>query len=470
MLTKHVEKVKSGEINVIDYAKKVLDKCKDINKEYHYFNTICGKEALEQAKRVNKRVKEGKAGRLAGVIISVKDNICVKNVETTAGSRILKGYKPLFDATAIKRLKSKDAIIIGKTSMDAFGFGSFNVNVGKGFLIPKNPKDKKRVTGGSSGGAGGLTSIASFAHVAIAESTGGSIECPACFCGVIGFCPTYGRVSRYGLISYANSLDKIGVMSKEVRDIRLVLRVISGFDEKDSTSLRKELDLTCSVKKWRVGVIKESLTGIDTTIKRSVLKTIEELERVGVTCEEVSLPITFRYGVPVYYIIATSEASTNLACLCGLRYGQEGNPVGRSFSEYFSEVRSEHFNDESKRRIMLGTFARMAGYRDAYYIKATKIRTMIIKEYKKLFKKYDVLLSPTMPVVAPRLTDVKKMTPVQNYMMDVLTVGPNLAGVPHATIPISGGKGLPIGLMLTTDHLQEGKLLRFLEVIEGLKK
>lgn len=470
MLKEHIKKVKSGEIKLSEYIIEVLDKCNSINKEYSYFNTICEKEALKQAKEIAQKIKDKKAGKLAGLIITIKDNICVRDVESTAGSRILKGYKPLFDATAIERLRNEDAVIIGKTSCDAFGFGSFNTNVGLDFEIPKNPHDKERVTGGSSGGSAGITAVADFAHVAIAESTGGSIESPASFCGVIGFCPTYGRVSRSGLISYANSLDKIGIMTKNVKDIAPVLEIISGFDEKDSTSLKQKMNLKSDVKKLKIGIIKESLDkGIEPEVKEAILKTVEKLKKKGFVCEEVSLPITFKFGVPTYYLISTSEASTNLSCLSGLRYGQEEDPKGKSFSEYFSEIRTKHFNEESKRRIMLGTFSRMAGYRDAYYIKATKIRTKIIEEYKKVFEKYDVLISPTMPVVAPKISEVKKMTPLQNYMMDILTVGPNLTGMPHATIPVGNKSGLSIGLMATTDHLEEGKLLQFLEIIEGLQ-
>ncbi len=470
MLEEHIKKVKSGKLKLSKFVEEILDKCESINKEFSYFNTICKKESLKQVKEIEQKIKDKKAGRLAGLIISVKDNLCVKNVESTAGSRILKGYKPLFDATVIERLKKEDAIIIGKTSCDAFGFGSFNTNVGLGFEIPKNPLDKERVVGGSSGGSAGITAIADFAHVSIAESTGGSIENPASFCGVIGFCPTYGLVSRYGLISYANSLDKIGVMVKKVKDIDLVLKIISGFDKKDGTSLKQKMISKNNSNGLKIGIIKESLGDeIESEIKKTILGTINKLKKKGFVCEEVSLPITFKYGVPTYYLISTSEASTNLACLSGLRYGYGGEPNGKSFSEYFSNIRSAHFNDESKRRIMLGTFARMAGHRDAYYIKATKIRTKIIREYKKLFEKYDVLISPTMPILAPKISEVKKMTPLQNYMMDILTVGPNLTGMPHATIPVGNKKMLPVGLMATTNHLEENKLLQFLEIIEDLQ-
>ena len=447
-------------------VKEIIKKCKEIDKEYSYFNVICEDQALEQEKEIKKNKTKRK---LTGLYVSIKDCICVKDVESTAGSKILRGYKPLFDATVVERLKNQGAIIIGKTSQDAFGFGSFNTNVGLDYKIPKNPFDKNRVTGGSSGGGAGLTQKADFPHVAITESTGGSIEAPASFCGVIGFCPTYGRVSRHGLISYANSLDKIGIMSKKVSDIIPVLEVISGFDEKDGTSLKNELNLELKNKKLRVGIIKESMgSGVDTDVKKPVKEIVNKLKKKNVQVDEVSLPITFKYGIPTYYLISTTEASTNLAKLSGLRYGQQDSTKNKSFNEYFSNIRSENFNEESKRRIILGTFARMAGYRDAYYIKATKVRTKIIDEYHSLFEKYDILISPTMPVVAPKFSETKKMTAIQNYMMDILTVGPNLAGIPHASIPIGDSNGLPIGLMAMSDHLEEGKLLHFLQMIEDL--
>jgi aspartyl-tRNA(Asn)/glutamyl-tRNA(Gln) amidotransferase subunit A len=502
MITEHIKKIKAGEIDVVEYTKQALDAAKKINHDYSYFSTICEDEAISQAKEVEKDIKKDtKPGKLAGLIVSVKDNICVKDVESTAGSRILKGYKPLFDATVIERLKSDGAIIIGKTIQDEFGFGSFSTNVGLDVKTPKNPFDKERATGGSSGGSAGITSKAEFSHVSIAESTGGSIECPASFCGVVGFCPTYGRLSRYGLISYADSLDKIGIMAKNVKDIAPVLEVMSGFDEMDATSLKDKLDLKhiehlrdakheskdakhetkdakhendkLSHHKFKIGLIKESMAeSVDKDIKLAVEKVVDELKSAGHSVEEVSLPITFKYGIPTYYIISTSEASTNLMRYCGLRYGQESEVKNKSFVNYFTEIRSEHFNEEAKRRIMLGTFARMAGYRDAYYIKATKVRTQIIQEYKNLFTKYDILISPTMPVVAPKFSEIEKMTALQNFMMDILTVGPNLAGIPHASQPIGekviGKHKMPIGMMANADHMNEGLLLTFMQVVEDI--
>ncbi|MAE13850.1 Asp-tRNA(Asn)/Glu-tRNA(Gln) amidotransferase GatCAB subunit A [Candidatus Woesearchaeota archaeon] len=437
----------------------VLKECETHNKKHHCFTTLCKEEAQKQKKA---------KGTLSGIYISVKDNICVKDVETTAGSHILKGYLPKFDATTIQKLKEEGATIIGKTSCDAFGFGSFNTNVGKGFSIPKNPHDTKRTTGGSSGGSAAITQLATFPHVSLAESTGGSIACPASFCGIIGLTPTYGRVSRYGLIPYANSLDKIGIMSKKVSEIEPILKVISGFDEKDGTSLKEPLNLNAP-KKLRIGIIKESYAkGIDPEIQKALKSILTKLKQKH-TITEISLPLTTTYGVACYYILATSEASTNLACLSGLRYGQELPKKNKGFNSYFTEVRTKSFNQESKRRIMIGTFTRMAGYRDAYYIKATKVRTKIIQEYKKAFKTYDVLISPTMPFIAPTFSNIDKMTPLQNYLSDILTVGSNLAGLPHASIPIGKKEGMPIGLLAITDHLKEGTLLQTLKEIEALQ-
>lgn len=483
-IAEHISNIQSGKINVVEFVEKALQQAQEYNKKYHCFTVICKEEALAQAREIQDKIKHHKAGKLAGLLVTVKDNVCVKDVESTASSRILKGYKPLFDATVIERLKKEDAIIIGKTVQEEFGFGSFGTNVGLDYRIPLNPFDVSRATGGSSGGAGAITAIAEFPHIAVAESTGGSIEAPAAFCGIVGFCPTYGRLSRYGLISYADSLDKIGFITKSVEEIMPLLEITAGRDEMDGTSLHetmKDYPVERAKKtKLKVGVIKEGMEkGVAASVVKSMQEMIGRLKQQGMIVEEVSLPTTFKYGIATYYILSTTEASTNLARYCGLRYGPESSVRGKTFSDYFSEIRSEHFTAESKRRIILGTFARMAGYRDAYYLKAAKVRTKIIEEYKALFEKYDVLISPTMPITAPTFTEIKKLTPLENYMMDILTVGPNLAGIPHASIPIGEDKqeerkkeknkgGLAIGMMVMTDHYEEKKLLSFLSEVEKL--
>ncbi|MEE9525116.1 MAG: amidase family protein [Candidatus Woesearchaeota archaeon] len=454
-----VTQVRNGDIDVVEHTAKVIEQIKKINKEYHYFNVISDEEALEQAKKINKD------GRLAGLPISVKDCICVKGVESRGGSKILNGYKPTFDATVIERVKKEGGIIIGKTAQDEFGFGSFSLNVGVDFKVPLNPFDKESVCGGSSGGSAGITQKVDFPHISLSESTGGSIACPASFCGVVGLCPTYGRVSRYGLLDYANSLDKIGPMSKYMEDIALMMEIIAGYDENESTCLDTPVgdyskQVGVDVSGMKIGVIKGTMEdGTDKGVSKKIMTKLTELEGLGAKYEEVSLPLSLNYGVQAYYLIATSEASTNLAKYCGMRYGKHEKLEG-SFNEYFSKVRSKNLGNEAKRRIMLGTFARMAGYRDAYYMKAMKVRTKIIDEYKKAFKQYDVLVSPTMPFTAPKIKDASQLTPLQNYMADIMLSAPNLAGMPHVNVPIGMEKDMPVGMMFIGKHLDEGTLIR----------
>jgi len=470
-----IKKVKNGEIDIIEHTEKVIEECKEINEEYNYFNVISKDLALEHAKEIKKQVKHDnkkiKNKKLLGVAISVKDAICVKGVESTAGSRILQGYMPLFNATVIEKIINEGGIIVGKTSQDEFGFGSFSANVGLGFKIPKNPIDKERACGGSSGGAAGLANKATFPHIALGESTGGSIAEPASFCGIFGLCPTYGRNSRYGLIDFGNSLDKIGPLGKSSFEISLLQEVISGYDDKDSTSLNVKDEnyenfLNKPIKGMKIGIIKEAFDeGVEREVEKNVYNGIQELEDEGAKTEEISMELAIKYGLATYYIIGTSEASTNLAKYCGMRYGNSEKLEG-NFNEYFTKVRSNNFGDEAKRRIMIGTFARMSGYRDAYYIKAMKVRTLIINEYKKAFKKFDALASPTVPILPPKFSEIEKLTPLQNYMMDVMLVSPNVCGFPHLNVPVGYEKNLPVGMLLIGDHLEEGKLLQLGSAIE----
>lgn len=464
-----VQKVRNSEIDIVEHVHKTIEKCRKLNQDYNYFNIVSDGVALEQAKEIKKSAdnkdKNLQNKKLLGISISAKDSICVKGVESTAGSRILKGYRPLFDATVIKRVKEQGGIIIGKTAQDEFGFGGFSINVGLGFKIPRNPFDKERSCGGSSGGAGGITQKADFAHIALGESTGGSIASPASFCGVFGLCPTYGRVSRYGLMDFGNSLDKIGPMGKTIQDTALLFDVISGHDALDSTSLNAPKEnyniyTGKGAEGMKIGIIKEAFAeGVENEVAEKVRSGINKLEEEGAKCKEVSLELPIKYGLAVYYMIATSEASTNLAKYCGMRYGIAEKLEG-NFNEYFSKVRSHNFGDEAKRRIMLGTFARMSGFRDAYYIKAAKVRTLMINEYKKAFKQFDALVSPTVPILPPTFSEIEKLTPLQNYMADILLVGPNVAGLPHLNVPVGFERNLPVGMLLIGDHLQEGNLLQ----------
>lgn len=463
--------VRDGSLDPVEFIERVIKEVESIDKDYHYMNELCKEQALAQAKDIQRRVKDNTAkGRLLGVPVSVKDCICVKGVQSRAGSAILNGYNPVFDATVIANLKKEGAIIIGKTAQDEFGFGGFSINVGKGFKVPKNPIDPQRSTGGSSGGAAGLTKKLSFPHLAVSESTGGSIENPASFCGVVGLCPTYGLVSRYGLIDYANSLDKIGPIAKTVEESAFALDIMRSFDSKDSTSVDKKLDLTPrkeGVRGMRIGVLTDSFNkDVEPQVQKALTQALDLLKSKGAEIEQIALPKTAEFGVAAYYILAMAEASTNLAKLSGMRYGST-TPLDVPFNEYFARTRSMFFGEEVKRRIMLGTFARMAGFRDAYYIRAATVRKAIIDEFKAMFRKVDVIVSPAMPIRAPKIDDISKLTPAQHYMMDILTVGPNLAGLPHASVPIKAADDLPIGFMTVADHFNEKDIITVCKEVEA---
>ncbi len=442
-----IKQVQKKEIDILEHTHKILEETKKIDKNYNYFSTISKNFALEQANKLKKSPK----GKLAGVAISVKDSICVKNIESKAGSRILQGYRPPFNATVIEKVLKEGAIIIGKTTQDEFGFGTFAVNTDK---IPKNPFNRNHVTGGSSGGCAGFTQLAEFPHLSLAESTGGSIAEPASFCGVTGLTPTYGLVSRYGLIDYASSLDKIGPMSQNPEDSFYLLDVIKGHDPKDSTTLHSENKP--NKKQLRIAVIKESLEVVPQEIKNLVLNKLKNYKLV-------SLPNVIKYSLPTYQIIAYSEASTNLARYTGIRYGASEKLEG-NFNEYFTKIRSKYFQKESKRRIIIGTFARMAGFKDAYYTRAMKTRTLIINDYQRAFQEYDILISPTTISTAPSFDELKSLTPLEHAKMDLLTVGPNLAGLPHISVNIGSINQFPLGMMATANHLEEEKLLEFVKI------
>lgn len=417
---------------------KVIQEAEKLNSEYNLFITI----------------NSNSTGKIP---ITIKDSICTEGIKTTSGSKILDTYIPPFDATVIKKVKEKGFYIVGKNTQDAFGFGSFSTNCAYG--IPKNPYDKERSCGGSSGGTAAYVKLSEYCRYGLGVSTGGSINCPASFCGVVGLTPTYGLVSRYGLIDHGSSLDKIGPIAKTVKDAAELLTLIAGYDEKDPTSAKRPKEnystyCNNNIKGLKIAVIKEAFgEGVDKEVSGEVRKAVKKLEELGAKVEEISFPI-MKYSLPVYYIIAMAEASTNLARYCGLRYGSSLNLEG-NYNEYFSKVRDEFFEEEPKRRILLGTFIRMVGFRDKYYMKALAIRKMIINEYKMLFTKYDAIITPTMPILPPKFSEIKKLTPVQNYMMDILTVPPNLAGLPCLSVPCGGVNGLPVGMQIISDHFRE---------------
>lgn len=441
----------------IEFYHKLTESLDKIQKQFSPFITMNSSTVHQQ-------------GNLKGLPISIKDCICTAGMRTTAGSKILDNYIPPFDATVVAKLKHSGGLIIGKTAQDEFGFGTFSTNCA--YEVPKNPHDINRSCGGSSGGAGCITAAANFPHIAIAESTGGSITAPAAFTGTVGITPTYGRVSRYGLIDYSNSMDKIGVIAKTVYDAALGLSYISGHDTMDSTSAKIDVQsfhtqLDSSIKGMRIGIVDNYFEDIEENVSNMVMKGVEILEKNGAVIKHVRLNLT-ELALPSYYIIAMSEASTNLAKYSGLRYGEQ-QEISGNFSDYASKIREVAFGDEAKRRIILGTYVRAAGFRDAYYMKALKIRRMIIDEFKKEFKNFDALVAPSMPTIAPRFDQIKKLTPVENYNMDKLTIGPNMSGIPTISIPIGKMNDMPLGLQLIGDHFQESKILRLAYAIERNK-
>jgi aspartyl-tRNA(Asn)/glutamyl-tRNA(Gln) amidotransferase subunit A len=414
------------------YYNKLLEELGGLNRKFGAFNFI------------NKQIS-------AGFPMSVKDNICVKGMETTASSKILKGYIPPFSATVIKRLEKEGFSILGKTNMDEFGFGSFGIN---SETPAKNPFDETRVAGGSSSGAAIATAILKY-HVAVAESTGGSIAAPASFCGVVGFTPTYGLISRYGLIDYSNSLDKIGFMSRSSEDIRTLMGKSIGKDPADTTSVDAVLN---NVSKQRLVIVDELYSKIDKNIKSSFDNTVKKLSSAGFKIEHLSIP-EIDYSIPVYYIISMAEASTNLAKFTGFKYGLKVDDFSKGYNDFFTEAR-EAFGEEAKRKILLGTFIRGASVRSKYYEKALKIRR-VIKDKMSSFLKDSFIISPTMPVIAPTIKEAQSFTPLQNYSMDLLTIPSNLCGFPSISLPSDYLNGLPVGIQITGGQFEDMGLVSF---------
>jgi aspartyl-tRNA(Asn)/glutamyl-tRNA(Gln) amidotransferase subunit A len=423
--------------------------------------------ALKEAMSVDERVKRGgKLGRLMGVPVAVKDNICVKGVEVTCASRILRGYRPPYSATVIERLVEEGAVVVGMTNMDEFAMGSSTEN--SAFGPTRNPWSLDRVPGGSSGGSAAAVA-ARMVPLALGTDTGGSIRCPASFCSVVGVKPTYGLVSRYGLIAYACSLEQIGPLARTVRDAALMLEVIAGRDPLDSTTVSspkplKASDVVGDVRGLKMAVPRELMgEGSDERVLNEVWRALKLYEELGASYEEVSMP-SLKYALAAYYIIAMSEASSNLARYDGLRYGHAARVRG-SWSEAYAKTRGEGFGEEVKRRIILGTFALSAGYYGRYYLRALKVRALIRNEVLSLFKRFDVVVSPTMPTPPFKIGE-KVHDPLAMYMMDVDTVTANLAGVPAVSVPCGFVDGLPVGLQIMAPYFREDLALRVAMALE----
>ena len=434
-----------------------LDAAERLNPTLNSFLSIERKLAVECAEKLD---ADGTDRRLKGLAVAVKDNICTKGMQTTCGSRILFNYKAQYDATAIKRLHEAGAVIVGKTNMDEFAMGSSNES--SAFGLVRNPWDTDRVPGGSSGGS--AVAVASgVVRVSLGSETGGSVRQPASLCGVVGLKPTYGRISRYGLVAFASSLDNIGIFGQTAKDVAGVLEVIAGRDELDATSAEIPVsDYSAELGRELAGVrigIPRSLfgDGLDEDVRRSIDQSIENLRSLGAEIVDVELPHA-KYGIAVYYIIATAEASSNLARYDGVRYGFRAEDADELRKMYF-KTREEGFGEEVKRRIMLGTYVLSSGYYDAYYSKAQKVRSLIKLDYRSAFEKCDMILTPTSPSVAFKIGE-RSDDPLAMYLSDIYTVSANLAGVPAISVPCGmSSEGLPIGLQLVGNFWQESQLI-----------
>ncbi len=449
-------------LTVPEVVKAFLDNIEKEDEKIKAYITVCREEALKKADEVQAMFDAGKEmGALAGIPIAIKDNICTKGVRTTCASKMLENFIPPYDASVMKKIEEANAIILGKTNMDEFAMGGSTEN--SAFFITKNPVNLDKVPGGSSGGSAAAVA-GKMAPISLGSDTGGSIREPASFCGIVGMKPTYGLVSRYGLVAFASSLDQIGPFSKTVRDNAVLLTAIAGHDEMDSTSANVENKdyekaLVNDVKGLKIGVPKEYFgEGINEEVRASLEKAIEKYKELGAEVEECSLPVT-EYALPTYYIIACAEASSNLGRYDGIRYGYRTKNF-ESLKDIYKNSRTEGFGDEVKRRIILGTYVLSSGYYDAYYKKAQKVRTLVKKGFEEAFEKYDVLLTPTVPTVAFDIGS-KSKNPLEMYMTDILTVSINIAGVPAISIPCGkDSSGMPIGMQLIAKHFNEETLYR----------
>ena len=444
-----------GQFSAEEYVISILKRIEEVESKVHSFITLDSEGALSSAKIIDKKLREkDEIGQLAGVTVGIKDNISTQGIRTTCASKILEKYIPTYDATVIKNLKKNGAIILGKLNLDEFGMGSTTEY--SRFQPTHNPWNLDYVPGGSSGGSGAAVA-AGECTVALGSDTGGSIRCPSSFCSVVGLKPTYGRVSRYGLISYANSLEQIGPICRSVKDLVMMLNIISGKDPMDSTSMSSS-SITVSNKSdnLNVAMIKELISDSDPDVKKSVYSASEKFREIGCLFEEVSIN-NLNYALPSYYTLASAEASSNLARYDNIRYGFDYPIEEYKWETYFSNVR-ENFGEEVKRRILIGSYVLSSGYYGKYYLKARRLRSLLRLELLALFKKYDLLIGPTMPILPFKFGE-KIDDPIKMYLIDINTVIANLAGIPAISLPIGFSNGLPIGLQIMAAPFEEQKLL-----------
>jgi aspartyl-tRNA(Asn)/glutamyl-tRNA(Gln) amidotransferase subunit A len=455
--------LQNGSVKCVEVVNYYLSRIEQ-NKGLNAFLEVWGDEALQRAEAIDEKIKQGKAGRLAGMVIAIKDNICYKYHKVSAASKILEGFVSLYSATAVERLLAEDAIIIGRTNCDEFAMGSSNENSAYGKVL--NPCDNTRVPGGSSGGSA-VAVAAGLCMAALGSDTGGSIRQPASFCGVVGIKPSYGRISRYGLIAYASSLDQIGTFTNNIHDCALLLEIMAGKDGYDSTMSQKPVPAlseelpSVNVKKLKVAYLEDCLNreGLDPEIKKGVLNMVQALKDAGHVVEPVSFPF-LDYGVPVYYVLTTAEASSNLSRYAGVNFGYR-SPAATNIESTYKKSRSEGFGREVKRRIMTGTFVLSAGYYDAYYSKGQKVRRLFLDKTNAILEKYDLILSPTTPGTAFKFGQ-NDLDPVKMYLEDIFTVQAPITGLPAISLPLGRhSNGLPFGIQLMGRKYDELTLLAF---------
>ncbi|MDD5658989.1 MAG: Asp-tRNA(Asn)/Glu-tRNA(Gln) amidotransferase subunit GatA [Actinomycetota bacterium] len=463
------ELIKKKEISVFEIAKAYVQRIDEVENDINAFISFDNDLVFSRAREIDKYIKDGNdILDFTGIPIAIKDNVCTKGIKTTCASKMLSNYVAVYDATVINKLNRHRFLMIGKANMDEFAMGSSNEN--SAFGVVRNPWNLDCVPGGSSGGP--AASVAAFETAcSLGSDTGGSIRQPASLCGIVGLKPTYGRVSRYGLVAFASSLDQIGPLTRNVKDSAALLEAIAGYDEYDSTSINTDVPnyksfLNTDIKGMRIGIPKElMIKEIDCEVKSSVNNALRMLEKSGAIVEEVSLP-NLEYALSVFYVIAPSEASSNLSRFDGVRYGYR-NTKSRTIREMYKKTRAEGFGPEVKRRIMIGTYCLSSGYYDAYYDKAKRVRTLIINDFKKAFLEYDVLISPTSPTTAFKIGD-RADDPLTMYLSDVCTIPVNLAGIPAISLPCGVSKNnLPIGIQVIGDILREDNVLKIASAIES---
>lgn len=443
-----------------------IERLPRMDRDVHAFLHVAGEDAIARAREIDGRAgRKEKVGTLAGIMIAVKDNICVEGMPATCASKILEGFMPPYSATVIERIRAEDGIILGKTNMDEFAMG--NTTQSGAFGPTKNPWDLERVPGGSSGGSAAAVA-GGMATLSLGSDTGGSVRCPASFCSLLGLKPTYGAVSRYGLIPYANSLEQIGPMARSVEDLALLYRVVAGHDPKDGTSSGRPSGRgpgNSGIKGMKIGVVKELLgEGTQEEVRGLVLDAAGELESLGASVGEARIG-GLEHALAAYYIVAMAEASSNLSRYDGVRYGATIERNAGDWNEAFARTRTALFGSEVKRRILLGTFVLSAGYYEAYYLKAEAARKIIGGEFERAFGEFDALLGPTMPVLPPRVGE--GVTPLEDYMIDVNTVPANLAGIPALSVPVGFSRGLPVGMQLMGPHFGEETLFEIASCYEA---